>query len=284
MTECPPFRLHLPAPRRSGVIFASPHSGRVWPQAVRARSALSLTALRSSEDAFVGHLILPAQAAGAVVMSARIARGAVDLNRGPDELDPALIEGIAVPRSNPRIASGLGVIPRVVGGGRVIHPGRITLAEAEARLRAHWHPWHDALAQVMAETAAACGSALLVDVHSMPHDACASLHPRPDIVLGDLHGRSAGRAVVDAVAAAFIAEGFTLRRNTPFAGAYTLARHGDPAQRRHAIQIEIDRALYMDEATLRPLPGYAAFRRRLSGVWMRIAALVPAEGRRLAAE
>lgn len=283
MTACPPFRLHLPAPRRSGVIFASPHSGRTWPDAIRARSPLSLRALRSSEDAFVGHLILPAQAMGAAVMTARIARGVVDLNRGADELDPALIEGLAAPRSNARIASGLGVIPRVVGGGRVIHPGRIPLSEAQARLAELWHPWHDRLAALMDETAAACGTALLIDVHSMPHDACASLRPGPDIVLGDLHGRSAARALSDAVAAAFVAEGFTLRRNTPFAGAYTLARHSAPERGRDAIQIEIDRALYMDEATLRPLPGYAAVRRRLSRVWMRIAALVPQDGR-LAAE
>ncbi|MFB2594681.1 N-formylglutamate amidohydrolase [Paracoccus sp. p4-l81] len=284
MDDLPPFRLHEPAPRRSGVIFASPHSGRSWPAGIRAASPLGLRVLRSSEDAFVGHLILPARRHGAAVMTARVARGVVDLNRAADELDPALIEGLAPARLNGRVAAGLGVIPRVVARGRVILRGKITLAEAEARLAAVWHPYHAALAALIDRTQADCGQAVLIDVHSMPHDACASLtRPRPEIVLGDRFGRSADAWVTDAVAAAFLAEGFVTRRNTPFAGAYVLDRHSAPDRGRHAIQIEIDRALYMDEATLRPLPGYPAFRDRLARVWARLAMLVPGVGR-LAAE
>lgn len=269
----------MPRRQHSAVVFASPHSGRVWPAAVRARSALDLRALRSSEDAFVGHLILPALAMGCPVISARIARGVVDLNRDCAELDPALIEGLAPARLNGRVAAGLGVIPRVVGRGRVIHPGRIGLTEAQARLDGIWRPYHAALDGLMQATQDQFGEAVLIDVHSMPHDACEGLAgPRPDVVIGDRFGRAAAPWVTEAVAAAFAAEGFTLRRNSPFAGAHILERHGHPDRGCHAVQIEIDRALYMDEATIRPLPGYRAFRARLARVWQRIAVCAPGVG------
>ncbi len=279
MDDPAPFHRHLPPRQRSAVVFASPHSGRMWPAAVRARSTLGLSALRSSEDAFVGHLILPALAMGCPVISARIARGVVDLNRDCAELDPALIEGLAPARLNGRVAAGLGVIPRVVGRGRVIHPGRIGLNEAQARLDDIWRPYHAALDGLMQATQHQFGEAVLIDVHSMPHDACEGLaRPRPDVVIGDRFGRAATPWVTEAVAAAFAAEGFTLRRNSPFAGAHILERHGHPDRGRHAVQIEIDRALYMDEATIRPLAGYRAFRARLARVWQRIAASAPGVG------
>lgn len=284
MADLPPFHLHLPRLPTSPVVFTSPHSGRFWPAHLRARSPLSSLALRSSEDAFVGHLLLPALHHGAPVLTARVARGVVDLNRAEDELDPALIEGLAPPaRCNPRVSAGLGVVPRVVGGGRVIQPGKIARAEAEARLAAWWRPYHAALADLLAATRARFGVAILVDVHSMPHDACAGLpRPRPQMVLGDRFGRSAADWVSDAAAAALLAEGFTLRRNIPFAGAHVLDRYGRPDIGVHAVQIEIDRGLYMDEARLRPLPDYRAFRARLARVWGRLARL--AEPARAAAE
>ena len=134
--------------------------------------------IRSSEDAFVDRLFDMAPAMGAPLLAARVPRAFIDLNRAADELDPALIEGIARAPHNPRVSSGLGVIPRVVAGGRAIYRGKLTLAEAEARITRHWHPYHQALRRLMDQTVAAFGQAVLIDCHSMPHEAIEA-HARP---------------------------------------------------------------------------------------------------------
>ena len=259
----PAFRLIRPLRQETSVIFASPHSGRDYSAAFLAASQLDTLHLRSSEDAYVDRLIARAPLCGAPLLCALTPRAYIDLNRASDELDPAVIAGIDRSAHNPRISSGLGVIPRVVSGGRVIHSGKITLAEAQHRLTQHWRPYHNALSGLIEETCAAFGEAILIDCHSMPHEAIDSHarpgQPKPEIVLGDRFGAAAGREVVDQVEAAFARAGFRVVRNAPFAGAYIAQHYGRPLSRKHVVQVEIDRGLYLDEARVEPGANFASF-------------------------
>ncbi|NDV02740.1 N-formylglutamate amidohydrolase [Pseudoroseicyclus tamaricis] len=282
------FRLTMPARRTSAVVFASPHSGSEYPAEFLAAARLDEQAIRSSEDAFVDRLFACAPEAGAPLIAAEAPRAYVDLNRAAEELDPALIEGLRRVNPNPRIASGLGVIPRVVAGGRPIYHGRIPLAEAEARLANVWHPYHAALGRLVDEAQHSFGQAILIDCHSMPHEALESLGPRgirkPDVVIGDRFGASAAPGLVAEIEAAFARAGLRCARNMPFAGAYVAQAYGRPARRRHAVQIEIDRALYMDEASIAPRPDFESFRDLIGGVVADIAALGRADPLPMAAE
>ncbi|GGE52270.1 N-formylglutamate amidohydrolase [Actibacterium pelagium] len=258
------YKILEPKTRQSSVIFASPHSGRDYPADFLQESVLDGQEIRSSEDAFVDQLIEAAPSLGAPALLAQLPRAYVDLNRARSELDPAVVEGIADKSLNPRIASGLGVIPRVVAGGRSIYSGKLIRDEAEARLSRVWDPYHGALAALMRSAHNQFGEAILVDCHSMPHEALEAMsrngRPRPDVVLGDRFGASAHVEITDRIARAFSSEGLTVARNSPFAGAHIVQHYGRPAKGHHAIQIEIDRALYMDEATITPRPDFEDFR------------------------
>lgn len=262
------YQLFEPAQLSSCVVFASPHSGRAYPIALKRQSALGELALRSSEDAFVDHLVGDVVTLGAPLLSAVSPRAFVDLNRAAEELDPALIAGAPPARQNPRISSGLGVIPRVVSNGRAIYTGKISLAEARQRIDTVWRPYHTKLQTLLNRAKMTFGQAVLIDCHSMPHEAvqnsCFSGSRPPEIVLGDRFGASAGPSILATVEAAFKDQGFRVARNAPFAGAYTAQHYGRPSRQQHVIQVEVDRALYMDEATLKPLPGYSEFRGRLT--------------------
>lgn len=282
----PTFDVVRPADWAAGVIFASPHSGRDYPDWFLAESVLDPHVLRSSEDAFVDRLIAPAVAAGAVTLTARVPRCVVDLNRGPDELDPAAIADAPSRRIDPRIQSGLGVIPRVVAQGRAIRRGKLTRAEAQRRIETLWRPYHAALENLMAEAVARHGRAVLIDVHSMPREALLHLQaPPPQIVLGDRNGTSADPAISEAVHRALADAGFRLRRNSPFAGAHVAACYGRPLRGRHVVQVEIDRSLYMDEAAIRPNAGFDDLAGRLGRAFAALARMPgPGDALPLAAE
>ena len=277
--ENPVYALRMPVERRSCAVFSSPHSGADYPVAFLQRSSLSTLQIRSSEDAFVDELFAAAPAAGAPLLAARIPRACIDLNRAADDLDPALIAGATRRYLNARIAAGLGVIPRVVGEGRAIMQGKLTLAEAERRIRDNWHPYHDRLRALIAEARALHGMAILVDCHSMPHDALNATPSvwgrRPDVILGDRFGAACQRWLIDAATERFSAQGFTVARNALFAGGYITQAYGRPAQGVQALQVEIDRALYMDETRVERLPGFAEVASRIGGVVAGLAALGP---------
>lgn len=258
------YRLTMPDIRTTSVVFASPHSGRDYPWNFVRKSVLDEKTLRSSEDAFVDRLFESAPLCGAPLLAATAPRAWIDVNRSADELDPSLIEGISRSAHNPRVSSGLGVVPRVVANGRAIYRGKITLREAQTRIDTHWKPWHDAIDQLLRDSLVMFGEAILIDCHSMPHEAIESIgHPqgrRPDIVLGDRFGAAASSEIVDRVEAAFEAAGLRVARNAPFAGAYVTQHYGRPGRGQHAIQIEIDRALYMNEQAIRPNANFDAFK------------------------
>jgi|TARA_B100000378_G_scaffold236968_1_gene203974 N-formylglutamate amidohydrolase len=282
-----PFSLVRPARWASGVIMASPHSGRDYPEWFLAGTRLPIPVLRSSEDAFMDRLTACASDHGAVTLAAKVPRCIVDLNRGADEIDPLVVRGVPRHPLNQRTLAGLGVIPRVVSQGRTIHDRPIDRAEAERRIAACWRPYHAMLAGLIAEARTTFGQAILIDMHSMPHDALSHLQgPRPDMVLGNRHGLSASARVSDIVAAAFEAEGWRIRRNSPFSGAYICSAYGRPGRNVHVVQIEIDRALYMDEKSLTPLPDFDRFAERLGRVIRKLAVIDDADGTgaRIAAE
>lgn len=267
--------LDRPNELTSAVVFASPHSGNDYPDWFLRRTILTARGIRSSEDAFVDRLFDVAPEFGAPFLKAGAPRAFVDYNRSSEELDPALIAGVKWSGNNPRVASGLGVIPRVVSNARPIYRGKLRVDEAESRLNNYWHPYHKALQALLDESRGRFGRAILIDCHSMPREALENARSksgsRPEIVLGDRFGASADSDIVDEIEAAFQNAGFVVSRNAPFAGAYVTQHYGRPSRRQHAIQIEIDRSLYMDEANIVPNAAFSEFRLRLKTVIGQIA-------------
>lgn len=265
---------------RTPLVFASPHSGRIYPEELKAASVLDDHALRRSEDAFVDDLIAGAVSRGAAVLTCRYARAYVDVNRDPRELDPAMFED-ALPADglpdSPRVAAGLGAIPRLVAEGQEIYRRKLTSAEAARRLDQVHAPYHAALAALMGEAKDQFGAAILIDWHSMPSAAGRSEarlgRARPDVVLGDRHGAACSRAVSGLVRRTLEAAGYVAAANTPYAGGYTTQTWGRPAAGLHALQIELDRGLYLDEARLEPAAGFGRLKRDLEMLFETLAAV-----------
>jgi N-formylglutamate amidohydrolase len=262
----------LPSRQTAPVVVASPHSGSVYPAAFLAQAAVSLAALRRAEDAFVDELFAAAPALGMPFLAARFPRSYVDANREPYELDPGMFEG-PLPRPlnhrTTRVAAGLGMIPRVAASGEAIYRGRVPSGEIEQRLETCWRPYHTALSTLIEQTHRLFGSTLLVDAHSMPSSA-SGMGPRErdhrvDIVLGDNHGESCAADLVDCAERWFSGRGLRIQRNQPYAGGFSTQRYGSPSLGRHALQIEINRALYMDEVRHERLPTAGVVERLIAG-------------------
>lgn len=269
MTQ-PVYDLRLPKSLSTAVVFASPHSGRDYPRDFLRTSVLNETSVRSSEDAFVDQLFDRAPEYGAPLLAARVPRAYLDLNRSPDELDPALIDGVRQRMHSPRIASGLGVVPRVVANGRSIYQGKLTLDEARRRIEHCWVPYHKQLQHLLDNARRQFGKSILIDCHSMPHEAVDVLTRqglrRPEVVIGDRFGAAADSEIVERIEATFRDAGLHVTRNSPFAGAYIVQHYGRPARQQHAIQIEIDRSLYMNEQLIRPNNNFETMRKLIEQV------------------
>lgn len=272
-----PYDIFRPERVSTSVIFASPHSGRDYPADLLQRTRLNAVQMRSSEDAFVDQLFSCAPEFGAPLICANVPRAYVDLNRAADELDPAVVEGVRRRGHNPRISSGLGVIPRVVAGGMPIYVGKLPFAEAEDRLARNWHPYHGALRTLLSEAHREFDEAILVDCHSMPREAldgvARNARRRPDVVIGDRFGASAEGCIVDRIEAAFSAAGLSVIRNAPFAGAYVTQHYGRPSRAQHVVQVEIDRSLYMDEHRIELLPEFEEIAAKIRQAVQEISAL-----------
>ena len=279
MDERPPYKLAMPEAIPGSVVFSSPHSGDYYPEEFVQQSRLTALELRASEDALVDELFDAAPAHGAPLISAVYPRAWLDLNRSPSEMDPALVRGAASAGINQRIAAGLGVVPRVVSEGRAIYSGKIPLADAEARVRDAHRPYHSVLDRLLMQARDRYGIAALFDCHSMPSEALRAA-PKvrgrtPDIVLGDRFGAAAARHLVAETEAAFESEGFIVARNAPFAGGYITQRYGRPTRGMHAIQIEINRGLYMDQRRICPGPDFDAVKQRLDAVVALLVRIAP---------
>ncbi|GHA59939.1 N-formylglutamate amidohydrolase [Amylibacter ulvae] len=269
------FSLSLPTNWTSSTVFSSPHSGRDYTDSYFEKSNLSRNHLRSSEDAFVDELFSSAPESGAPLMAAVMPRAFIDLNRGADELDSAIIEDVKPTKGNPRTAAGLGVIPRVVSQGRAIQSGKISNHDALDRIAKYYEPYHQRLNGLLKQTTDAFGESLLIDCHSMPHTALDNISvrggSRPDVIIGDRFGSACAPEIADQVEAAFRRQDFVVARNLPFAGAYILREYGRPTQRRNAVQVEIDRALYLNEASVTKNEQFDLIKRRIDRVVLELA-------------
>ena len=270
----PAFEVVASDPPRTPLVFASPHSGRHYPPEMLAAAAVQPELLRRSEDAFVDEIVAPTAAAGASLILARHGRAWMDLNREPWELDAAMFSD-ELPEfargKSARVAAGLGAIARLAAEGREIYARKLTFAEARARVEATHQPYHDALSRLLARARSAHGMAVLIDWHSMPEAAArTAVTPRHgkgcDMVLGDRFGAACTRKLTDLVERELEAMGYRVARNAPYAGGYTTEHYGKPLQKTHALQIEISRALYMDEKTLEPTEGLAKLTADVAGL------------------
>ena len=285
--------LRLPSARTLPLVFSSPHSGRGYPPDFVAASRLDPVALRRSEDCFVDEIFAAAPGLGAPLLAARFPRAYLDVNREAWELDPAMFREplpAFVNATSPRVRMGLGTIARIVASGEEIYAKRLLFAEAARRVEAFYRPYHRSLARLVAETEAAFGGCLLVDCHSMP-SACGGRAGDADVVLGDCHGAACAAEIVEQARGFLERRGFTVALNAPYAGGFTTGHYGRPRHGRHALQIEINRALYMDERSYRRTPGLArlagemaAFVAELGRIVGDCLAPVEADPRRLAAD
>ena len=247
----PPFDVCEPAGVQHPVVLSSPHSGALYPQAFLDASRLDALTLRRSEDAHVDALFEPATAHGVPLLRARFPRAFLDVNREPYELDPQMFAGRLPDFANTRslrVAAGLGVIPRLVGDAQPIYRELMPVAAALKRITLLHRPYHARLGELLDSAQARFGFAVLIDCHSMP-----STSPDVggcDVVLGDRYGSSAARWIMECLDSALRASGLVVRRNKPYAGGYITEHYGAPVAGRHAVQIEINRSLYMDERTL----------------------------------
>ena len=252
----PPFEIAMPDALGGGFVFNSPHSGNHYPQPFLDGGRLNAHTIRRSEDAHVDRLFAPMVAHGAPLMRATFPRAYLDLNREPYELDPRMFEGRLPAFANTRsirVAGGLGTIPRIVADGHEIYTGRIPVSEGLARIEALYKPYHRALRRLITKVQNSYGYACLIDCHSMPSSSLsAESLGQVDIVLGDRFGSSCSGVLTDLVEVALRARGFGVMRNKPYAGGFITEHYGEPSGHRHALQIEINRALYMHESTLTP--------------------------------
>ncbi len=284
------FSVSEPSGKAMPVVIGVPHAGRQYPPDFVAMSRLTAHALRRSEDAYVDLLFDGAPALGAALLKAHFPRAFLDVNREPYELDPKMFDGRLpgfVNSRSLRVAGGLGTIPRIVGDGQDIYRGRIPVADALERIDRYYRPYHQALRRLVQGTRQHFGSCVLVDAHSMPSSSMdRDGLVKADVVLGDRYGSSTAPWIVDELEVALTQAGFSVLRNRPYAGGFITESYGDPKSGLHAVQIELNRALYMDERTLVPHEGFEKLREAIAGVLARCIA-VWSEGlsaQRIAAE
>ncbi len=271
------YRILMPDAPRGPLVFASPHSGRAYPALLLAASRLDALTLRRSEDSFIETLFDVAPRHGAPLIHALFPRVWCDVNREPWELDPAMFDERLpdfVNARSPRVAAGLGTIARVVATGEPIYRRRLSFAEAEARVAACWKPFHAGLSGLVDWARGAHGHAILVDCHSMPSVQAADgrAAKMPDFVLGDAHGTACSPVLTRLVESLLVDMGYSVRRNDPYAGGYITRHYGRPRHGVHALQIEISRALYMDEQRIEPGPALGGLRANLERLVAELAA------------
>jgi len=283
----PPFDVIEPEFLTSPLVFSSPHSGCVYPEHFIKAARLDALTLRRSEDAFVDQLFLPSLSIGSPMLRAHFPRAYLDVNREPFELDPRMFEGRLPSHANTRsirVAGGLGTIARIVSESQEIYASRLPVAEAIRRIEGLHRPYHQALHKLMERSWRRFGLALLVDCHSMPSANLLSEsglrsdeRPRADVVIGDRYGTSCDANFVDCIDSELRALGYRVLRNKPYAGGYITEHYGAPSMGRHAVQVEFNRALYMNEIEIVRNDNFDALSRDIATVMERLAGYVANE-------
>jgi len=256
----PPFEIVEPEAVRGPALFNSPHSGSTYPHEFLNLTRLDIGTLRRSEDSFVDELMAGVVAQGYPLMRAHFPRCFVDVNREPYELDPRMFDGRLPSFANTRsmrVAGGLGTVARVVGDAQEIYDCRIPIDDALARIETLYKPYHRALRKLFTRLHRDFGAAMLIDCHSMPSSAGhKDERPRPEFVIGDRYGTSCIGVVAETVEQTLRGMGYTVSRNKPYAGGFITEHYGNPAAGLHSVQLEVNRALYMDERRYQRANGF----------------------------
>ena len=257
----PPFEIVEPAAWRAPIIFNSPHSGSVYPAEFLNASRIDLTGAAPLRGFVHGRIDRPAQRARFPVVTVNFPRSYVDVNREPYELDPRMFTGRLPSFANTRsmrVAGGLGTIPRVVGDGQEIYRERLSVDDALGRIEALYKPYHRALRRLINKAHQSFGAVIVVDCHSMPSVGVSRDEPRrPDVVIGDRYGTSCAPLLPDMVEDTMSGLGYSIGRNKPYAGGFITEHYGNPASGLHTIQLELNRAVYMDERRRERGPRFA---------------------------
>jgi len=261
-SDCGLFEVREPEAQRIPFVYNSPHSGRAYPVDFVEQSRLDPSSLRRSEDHFVDELFSSAVELGAPLLLAHFPRAFIDVNREPYELDPRMFDGSLPPYANigsVRVAGGLGTIPRIVAENMEIYSRRLSVEEGLARVEAIYKPYHACLRRLIARTHVQFGFGVLIDCHSMPGNIrVAGSNIRPDFIIGDRYGTSASADLSRTAMHILEDLGFTAVRNKPYAGGFITEHYGRPARGLHALQIEVNRSLYVDETSLLKRPQFPA--------------------------
>ncbi|WP_417667750.1 N-formylglutamate amidohydrolase [Roseibium sp.] len=264
----PPFEILAPADQRLPFVFNSPHSGCQYPKSFIEASRLDERAIRRSEDAFVDSLFSHVVPLGAPMLRAHFPRAYLDVNREPYELDPKMFDGRLPSYVNSRsirVAGGLGTVARIVSESHEIYRHRLPVGEALMRIEEIYKPYHSALRRILAQTHVSFGYAVLIDCHSMPSTVrCQNSNKRPDFILGDRYGTSCSPDLTEYAATLLEDMGYTVSRNKPYAGGFITEHYGRPGRGLHALQIEINRGIYMDEPAHTPHGGFQKLKNDLA--------------------
>ncbi|MFN3820643.1 N-formylglutamate amidohydrolase [Blastomonas sp.] len=252
------FSLQGLAEARLPVLVAVPHAGRDYPDETVFNARVAPHVLERLEDRHVDLLASGIAASGCATLIAHAARAWVDLNRAPSEIDPHMVSNAprtAFAQPSAKVRGGLGLVPRRLADHGELWRRPWTRESIALRVSQMHDPYHQALADALAALRARFGCALLVDLHSMPPLKPEGSAPVARIVVGDRYGRSAGASLCDLAVRTLTQRGFEVALNHPYAGGYVLERHGRPTRDVHALQIEVDRSLYLDDALSQPGEG-----------------------------
>lgn len=285
----PPFVIHEPHKLSSPLVFCSPHSGRIYPSVLLNATRLDSLSLRKSEDCYVDELFASVPDSGAPLIEARFPRAYLDVNREPFELDPELFDEPLPAFANSqtmRVIGGLGTIPRVVAEAEEIYSGRLLLDVAIERIERLYRPFHAALDGLLKRSREQFGYAVLIDCHSMPSASVTfPASARPEFILGDRFGGSCDFRVTRAARAAVSQLKYQVQLNRPYAGGFITEHYGRPSENVHALQIEVNRGLYLNERTLERSKRFAEFKAHIALLVIALTTGIPAAlESRLAAE
>lgn len=257
------FEVFEPEHRDTPFVLNSPHSGRIYPVSFLEQSRLNNLSVRKSEDFLVDALVAGGVTHGMPMLKANFPRAFLDVNREPYELDPKMFEGKLPDYANTRsirVASGLGTIAKIVAEGEMIYSGKVPVEDALSRIEDIYRPYHATLRRLLAKTHVKFGFSVLIDCHSMPSNGGqASFVPKPDFVLGDRFGSSCNASITHGAKNLLQQMGYNVEINKPYAGGFITEHYGRPHNGLHALQIEINRGLYMDEIRMLPNAGFDAF-------------------------
>ena len=278
----PAFEVLQPAAQTAAAVFNSPHSGCVYPADLAGMTRLGAMTIRKSEDCYIDELFSSVTSLGCPLLAARFPRIFLDVNREPYELDPAMFDGPLpsfINAGSLRVAGGLGTIPRIVSENEPIYARRLSWNDARDRVERIYRPYHQTLTTLLQDTARQFGQALLVDCHSMPSSAARLSSPRgtsgADIIIGDRYGAACAPdvpAMLDGILQQF---GLKVIHNKPYAGGYITQTYGRPQAGIHAVQIEINRGLYMSERTFRKSLNFGTLQRTLHEAFNLLLANLP---------